>query len=190
MNRLILITCLAAGCVQGSQPSDGAVNGKPSEGIYLVDVSPAMGDCQPPTVNGPLSQAAQVYGGIDFTGALRVVTPYASPPAAATTFQSSDITGGHWTADGLEMCGATLDSSITVTGSSDTAYSVERSDTWSNTRNADRSVECVPAVPAGDCHTTASLRFTLVQACPSPSCVVRDSSTPSGAGPTLSCVCG
>jgi hypothetical protein len=196
MRRLILVTCFVAGCAQGALPIDNVdgftsgdmvlgMNGEPAEGIYAIDVSPATGDCQPPTLSGPLRQQFQAYGGVLSYGALRVTTPMVSPTGSATGFESIDVFGDSAQGHNANVCGATQDFNLIVTGTSDSAYNVVRSDTWSDTADANRAVECLPPVPARDCHTSANMRFTLVQACPSPNCAVRNL-----ASTTLTCVCG
>jgi hypothetical protein len=201
MRSLLVVTCLAAGCVNGALPIDGAddsgapsedmtlgTSGSPPAGIYRVDVSPARGDCVPQTLTGPLPQPVQVFGGLEPNGALRVSFPYFVESVPFTYLESLSVKDGTLRLN-PDTCGASQSVTVTVTGMSDSAYSVTRSSAWTNTAAIDRRAVCLAGVPQADCHTSAEVRYTLLQACPPP-CVVRESESPSASFfGTLECVC-
>jgi hypothetical protein len=131
-----------------------------ADGLYNVQVASATGDCQPPTLTGPLRLPMRLYVGHQ-NQTLLVPMPGDSTEESVDRFE---LTNGRWD-NTVNSCGATHEISIVIDVESGSRLDITRSDSWSNVAAATRGMAgCI--VPASDCHTSTQLTYTFADACP------------------------
>ena len=196
MYKLIAMTMLLGGCVAQplattAEPDLGRPIVPPVSGIYDVTVATATGDCQPPSVSGPLPPMQQAIVAMG-SGALRVQMPDATTGEVATS-ATRDLLGYKWQ-QSFDSCGARAALDITAISLAADAMTLVRSELWSGTAGARQDVDggsdaACDVLPAKDCGSSVTIRYQLAQACPLP-CQIVLAPTPGADGaPAISCIC-